>query len=248
MEYINSELGLPVKGYFKDAVSSRYMNASGRGANKAKKAFLFRVSPVAFLVYNSLNNSQKKRYKEVMGSASNPQSSLINHYEKDIIKPKYPFNSNMSSETLQAIVEELTKEYSRYDIDRDSKAAAVAKNDKKFSVSPNRELIADLQRVRGMMQAINDYRADVVKAYDKAFAREEKAAGATPPPTPAPPPTAPPTGTAPMGIAIENPSPAPPPEGLAKEELSKDKKFPFTILFAPLLVGGIFLAIFTSKK
>lgn len=200
MQYINSELGIRVKQDFADM---KYLNSTG-GRNRKRAIIagaLAVVAPPVAVAYLALSPSEKKRYNEVMGSASNPQSSKIAHYEKDIIKPKYPFSANMSSEALEAIITELTKEYQRQDADRDSKASAVAKSSKSMKVSPNREIIAQLQDVRAMMQALNDYRADVIKAYDKALAREEKEAE-----KPAPTPT--PTGS-PLGAPAPTSSLAP---------------------------------------
>jgi len=169
MEYINSSLGIPVKAYFDDM---KYLNAAG-GKRNAWQA----LSTIGMLQY-SLSNSEKKRYRDVMGSPSNPQSSKIVHYTNDILAVQYPFDANMSSEKLTEIIENLTNYYSREDTERDGLAASVAKDNKPFSKDPNRSWIATLQDKRAMMQAINDYRAKVIKAYDKAYAREEKAAEA----------------------------------------------------------------------
>jgi hypothetical protein len=169
---INNELGISSQtNYYSDMA---YANAGGKGWRKVGKITWIVLSPVTYAGYNALKNNDKKRYKEVMGSASNPQSDKIKHFDNDIVKQKFPFDSKMSTEKLADIIDEMNNEYNRYDTDRDSKAAAVAKNNKKFSVEPNRGLIAQLQDIRAMMQAINDHRARVVKAYDIAVAREEK--------------------------------------------------------------------------
>ena len=169
MEHINSSLGIPVKAYFDDM---KYLNAAGGKRN------VWQALSIGGRLQYSLSNSEKKRYKEVMGSASYPQSSKIVHYTNDILAVQYPFDVNMSSDKLTEIIENLTNYYSREDTERDGLAASVAKDNKPFSKDPNRSWIATLQDKRAMMQAINDYRAKVIKAYDKAYAREEKAAEA----------------------------------------------------------------------
>jgi hypothetical protein len=247
MEYINSELGLPVKGYFADNVSSRYLNASGRGWWKTKVIFVATLSaPLA--VYMSLSNNDKSRYKTVMGSISNPPSHLIKQYYQST-KSQFPYDANMSSEQLQSLIDSLTNEYNRWGTDADSKAASVARNRKALDKGDNKQIIAEIAAVRSWMQAINDYRAEVIKAYNKAFAREEKEANAPAPTTTTQ--TAPPPMTAGMGTAIENPSPsfAPTTDGTGGQAATgTTKKFPFTILFMPALLGLIFYAIVKSDK
>lgn len=171
MQYINSELGIRVKQDFADM---KYMNAGGRGWYKVKLGLVATLSaPVA--AYMALSNSDKSRYKTVMGSISNPPSHLIKEYYNNT-KRDFPFDANMSSEQLQTLVEKLTNEYNRWGTDADTKAAIVARNRKQLDKGDNKQIIAQIAAIRSWMQAINDYRAEVVKAYDKAFAREEKAA------------------------------------------------------------------------
>lgn len=194
MEYINSTLGIPVKGHFHDHTSSRFLNAGGRSSTSGLNKMSFaKLAPIGFAV--SLVGDAKKRAKEVMGFPSNPVREKMEHYKNDIVAPKYPFNSNMPSEKLASLVDSLSKDYDYENSRLPALINIVANNNKSFSVSPNRETIATMQDVRGMMKVINEYRADVIKAYDKAFAREEKAAE-TPSPSSAPPPS----GGSPVGV------------------------------------------------
>jgi len=203
MEYINSTLGIPVKGHFHDHTSSRFANASGRSSTSGLNKMNFvKLSPLGFAL--SLIGDAKKRANEVMGYPSNPVRDKMEHYKKDIVFPKYPFNSNMPSEKLAGIIDSLTKDYEYENSRLPALVSLVANNNKSFSVSPNREAIATIQDVRGMMQVINEYRADVIKAYDKAFAREEKAAETPAPTTPTPSNQPPPVGAAlpPTGTSV----------------------------------------------
>ena len=177
--HLNRELGIPQTSDYYTEMG--YANAGGTNT-RTRTRRTFTALAVAFppsAVFLLLVPSAKKRAQEVMGSPSNPQRSKMEHYKKDIIGPKYPFNDKMPSETLAAIVDSLTKDYEYYENERQGLVKRIAENLKQFSVSPNREWIAQLQDVRGMMQVINDYRADVVKAYDKAFDRELKDAASS---------------------------------------------------------------------
>ena len=131
---------------------------------------------LAGLTKEALKGAQRAKYNEVMGSISNPQVDKIKHFYNDIVKPKFPYANNMTAEQLEGVIDKLTAEYNIYGIDADGKAATVAKSGEKYSKDPNRTIIRELQDVRAMMQAINDYRAEVIKVYDKVFAQEEKAA------------------------------------------------------------------------
>lgn len=194
MQYINSELGIRVKQDFADM---KYVNAGGGRSSTSgrNKMILTKLSPLAFGI--SLFGDAKKRAKEVMGSASNPIKEKMEHYKKDIVAPKYPFSSEMSSDKLESILTSLTNDYNYENSRLPELINKVANNSKSFSVEPNRSTIATIQDVRGMMQVVSSYRDEVAKAYDKAFAREEKAAET---PTPTPSPSLNPLGT---------PSPAP---------------------------------------
>lgn len=187
MEYINNSLGIPVKGHFHDHISSRFTNFSGYQRKKAVTiAALTYIFPPAGLAYAALAPSEKKRYQEAMGYKSNPPTNLIKQYYS-AIKNEFPSSSDMTSEQLLSIVEKLTSRYGNWDKDRDKKASTIAKSGKRLDNKDNKQMIAELAAVRAWMQAINDYRAEVVKSYEKAFAREEKVAS-TPPPSNQPPP------------------------------------------------------------
>lgn len=173
MEYINSSLGIPVKGKFHDLVSRGFSNASGGSitSGRGKKSFTKLVPAVAIAQYIG---DAKKRAKEAMGSASNPEKAKMEHYLKDIVAPKYPFSKEMSSEQLESIVSALTKDYNYENSRLPELVNRVASNNKKFSAEPNRSTIQTIQDVRAMMQVLNDYRADVIRAYEKAYEREIK--------------------------------------------------------------------------
>jgi hypothetical protein len=170
--HLNRELGIPQTSDYYTEMG--YANAGGRGWWKTKVIFVGLLSaPVA--AYMALSNNDKSRYKTVMGNISSPPQHLIKQYYA-ATKSQFPYDAKMSSEQLQSLVEQLTNEYSRWGSDADSKAATVARNRKSLDKGDNKQIIAEIAAVRSWMYAINQYRAEVVKAYDKAFAREEKAA------------------------------------------------------------------------
>lgn len=193
MAYINSELGIPVSGIHHGL---NFVNASGgvRGRRRAVKGALLISSPVLGAIFVSLSQSDKKRYKEAMGSISSPPSNLIRNYYSST-KSLFPYSQGMTSDQLASLIDILNNEYNRWDTDRDSKASKVAKNRKPLNKGENKQTLAELAAVRAWMQATNDYRAEVVKAYDKAVAIEEKQASQEQPtsqqqgsnPTPTPP-------------------------------------------------------------
>lgn len=240
MEYINSTLGIPVKGLFHDHVSGRFANASGsitsrRNKNKSTWAKLGLVTYAAGLI-----GDKKKRAVEVMGSASNPERAKMEHYLKDIIGPKYPYSKDMPSQTLEGIVNALNKEYDYMNSRLPELVHIVANNSKKFSVEPNRSTIYQIQDVRAMMTVINDYRADVIKAYDRAFERESKEAN-EPKPTSGPSPMGsssqgtPNSGTVVDGVGAGVSEMADKAKDVAKKEVSvAGKKIP-----VGLILGGI---------
>jgi len=174
MAYINSELGIPVSGIHQ-GVNFSNATGSGRGRRRFVKGLLLVGVPPVGLVYVGLSQSDKKRYKEVMGNISNPPAHLVKDYYAST-KAQYPFSSNMSAEQLGDLIGKLNNEYNNWDVTRDSKAGTVARNRKALDKGANKQTIAELSAVRAWMQAINNYRAEVVKAYDKAVALEEKQA------------------------------------------------------------------------
>jgi len=174
MAYINMELGIPLSGIHQ-GINFSNASGSGRGRRRAVKGILLVALPPAGAVYVALSQSDKKRYKDAMGSISNPPSNLIREYYSST-KSQFPFSYTMSSEQLESVINSLNAEYGRWDSDRDNKAGKVAKNRKAMDKGENKQTLAELAAVRAWMQAINDYRAEVVKAYDKAVALEEKKA------------------------------------------------------------------------
>lgn len=172
MAHINNQLGIPI-GHKSDGLG--FANASGRGWSRTKKIFMFAINPLAGAAYLALTPNDKSRYKTVMGNISSPPQHLVKDYYNKT-KAEFPFSESMTSDQLQSVIDKLTTNYNRWDVQRDSKAASVARNRKALDKGDNKQTIAELAAVRSWMQAINDYRAEAVKAYNKAFAREEKAA------------------------------------------------------------------------
>lgn len=255
MEYINSSLGIPVKGHFHDHISSRFLNLSGyqrkKGVTIAALTYLF---PPAGLAYAALAPSQKSRYKEAMGYKSSPPSDLIKQYYNST-KSEFPYNTNMSSEQLLNIVDQLTSRYGKWDSERDKKASTVARSGKRIDNKDNKQTIAELAAVRAWMQAINDYRAEVVKAYDKAVTREEKAAE-TPRPSNQPPPSnenppvgaaLPPTGTS-VGLGTGISETAEKLKNVASEGVNVGgKKIPLTTIALVAAGAGAIYYFFLRK-
>ena len=240
MEFINSSLGIPVKGYFHDHFSGRFANASGSitsGRNRNISTWA-KLNPVSYAV--GMIGDKKKRAIEVMGSASNPEKSKMEHYLKDIIGPKYPYSKDMPSDTLEGIISALSKEYEYMNSRLPELVQKVANNSKKFSVEPNRSTIYQIQEVRAMMSVINDYRADVIKAYDRAFDRESKQANEPKPssgpmPMSSSPQGAPNTGTGVDGVGAGVSDVAEKAMDVVKKEVSvAGKKLPLGLIF-----GGI---------
>lgn len=166
MAQINHELGIPVGNHF-----DGFYNAAGRGRKKFIAGALLVVMPPAGAAYLALTPSKRSRYNTAMGSASNPPSHLIKEYYNNT-KRDFPINADMTADQLQSVIDRLNQEYGRWDSDRDKKAAEVANNTKRMDKGDNKRIIDQLAAVRSWMYAINEYRAEVVKAYDKAVAKE----------------------------------------------------------------------------
>lgn len=249
MEYINSTLGIPVKGHFHDHISSRFTNFSGYQRKKAVTiAALTYIFPPAGLAYAALAPSEKKRYQEAMGYKSNPPTNLIKQYY-NATKAEFPSNSDMTSEQLLSIVEKLTSRYGNWDKDRDKKASTIAKSGKRLDNKDNKQMIAELAAVRAWMQAINDYRAEVVKSYEKAFAREEKVASTPPPSNQTPPVGAalPPMGES-VGIGTGVSEAAEKLKNVASAEVNvAGKKFPVKTIAMVAVGAGLVYYFFIRK-
>jgi|688.fasta_scaffold73013_5 hypothetical protein len=254
--HLNRELGIPQTSDYYTEMG--YANAGGRGWWKTKVIFVGLLSaPVA--AYMALSNNDKSRYKTVMGNISSPPQHLIKQYYA-ATKSQFPYDAKMSSEQLQSLVEQLTNEYSRWGSDADSKAATVARNRKSLDKGDNKQIIAEIAAVRSWMYAINQYRAEVVKAYDKAFAREEKearlaeekaAASSTTTTSGSTTTGNRPTGTSVMGGAL---SPIPSMEQVNTTTSGEsglqplDKKKAMNLAIPALLVGGLLFAIYRYTR